>query len=183
MRLFYKSLTIILSVIISSCGTAALDKRKQALIDENNLSSANTITTFCSYYTLPKNSKISELETMHFSACGIDTQTGNLFIKAFQDGAGLDKRIDFIEVVNFGQTKYLIGGFGGFFCSSASFMCMPREQMVLESKSVKHIIEFHKKDTDDFVKVYRTLGKNEVTPNKIYTIHRPVVNVDVYVPK
>jgi len=180
MRLFYKSLTVMLTVVVTSCGTAALDKRKQALIDENNLSSENTISTFCSYYSLPKNSKISELETMHYSVCGIDTQTGNFFIKAFQDGASLDKRIDFIEVVNFGQSKYSLGGI---VCGSVSFMCMPREQMVLESKSGKHIIEFHKKDTDDFVKVYRSLGKNEVTPNKIYTIHRPVVNVDVYVPK
>ena len=117
---------------------------------------------------------------MHYAACGIDTLTGNFFIKAFQDGVNLDKKIDFVEVVNFGRKKYALGGI---VCESVSFMCMPREQMVLESKTAKHIIEFHKLDTDDFVKVYRSLAKNEVIPNNIYTIHRSVVNVDVYVPK
>ena len=162
-------------VFISGCGTAALDKRKQSLIDENNLSSTNTVTTFCSYYTLPKNSKITKLETMYFAACGIDILTGNFYIKAFTEEVKLDKKINFSELANFGQTKYALGGA---VCDAIVFLCMPKEQLILETKTLKYIIEFHKRDTDAFAKVYRNLKLQEVVPSNIYTIHIPVVVIN-----
>jgi hypothetical protein len=161
-------------LLILGCVTPALDRNKKSILDENNMDSKDLTSTFCSYYAIPKNSSIKELPYMFSGLCGLDSLNGNFYFKdiSIYESEKKNIKIKLNELKSFSQDKYNLGGA---ICGAISFLCIPHEQMVLVTKSEKHIIEFIKKDSDDFAKVFRELKLKEVESDNTYLIYRPVV--------
>jgi len=178
----YKIFVLISLSLILGCVTPALEKNKQAILDENNLDSKYLVSTFCSYYPLPIKSARKDLPYMYSGLCGVDSQSGNFFFKDISIYASekKDVKIQLNELKTFSQNKYNLGGS---VCDAVSFLCIPHEQMVLATKTEKHIIEFIKKDSDNFAKIFRALKLNEVESEKTYLIYQPQVNYDMPVVK
>ena len=173
-----RAINLTLIFLLTGCLTPLLERNKQSILDENNLDNKFLISTFCSYYVIPKNSSIRELPYMFSGLCGLDSQSGKFFFKSINESDGLkpDKKISFSEFKNFSQDKYNLGGA---ICDVIKFLCIPHEQMVLVTKTEKHIIEFRNKDSDNFAKVFRELKLKEVESDNIYLIYRPVVTPDL----
>ena len=179
----YKIFVLISVFFILGCVTQAeLERNKQSVLEENNLDSRNLISTFCSYYTVPKSSTSAVLPDMYGGLCAVDTQTGILFFKGGSAFGTIkvDKKIMFEEFINFGQRKTVLRTS---LCESTEFFCHQIEQMVLATKTEKHIIQFNKKDSDNFAKVYRKINLNEVKLDTFYYVNTPQVNYDMPVVK
>jgi len=173
-----RAINLTLIFLLTGCLTPLLERNKQSILDENNLDSKFLISTYCSYYSIPKNSSIRQLPYMFSGLCGLDSQSGKFFYKSINESDGLkpDKKISFSEFEKFSQDKYNLGGA---ICDAVSFLCIPHEQMVLVTKTEKHIIEFRNKDSDNFAKVFRELKLKEVESDNTYLIYRPVVTSDL----
>jgi len=170
---------VLISVfLIFGCVSPALDRNKKSILDENNLSSKDLTSTFCSHYALPKNSSQRELPFMYAGLCAVDSLNGNFFFKdiSIYESEKKDIKISLNEFEKFSQNKYNLGGS---ICGAISFLCIPHEQMVLVTKTEKHIVEFHNKDSDNFAKVFRELKLKEVESDNTYLIYRPVVTSDL----
>ena len=87
----YKIFVLISVFFILGCVTQAeLERNKQSVLEENNLDSRNLISTFCSYYTVPKSSTSAVLPDMYGGLCAVDTQTGILFFKGWHSPKPVD---------------------------------------------------------------------------------------------
>jgi hypothetical protein len=174
----YKIFVLISVSLILGCVTPfELERNKHSVLEENNLDSRNLISTLCSYYSVPKSSTSEVLPDMYGGLCALDTQTGTLFFKGGSPYGTIkvDKKIMFDEYINFGQSKTVLRTS---LCESIEFFCYQVEQMVFTTKTEKHIIQFHKKDSDNFTKVYRQLNLNEVKLDAFYYVNIPQVNYD-----